>query len=94
MGEIAKFPYIFYKTSTDKELYAVPGDYLIPLGKDTTGIPYCALGLMQIPSNIPYLIFGDSLMRNYFFAYDKNTEKIGWGKPNTAKKTATTFLTS
>ena len=31
------------------------------------------------------MLFGDSLMRNYFVAYDKTTGKVGFSKPESTK---------
>ena len=51
---------------------------------------YCMLGAMTSPLSpieMPMMIFGDSFMRNYFVAYDKNNKKVGFSaaeNPGTA----------
>ena len=52
---------------------------------------YCCLGAMTSPLpaiEMPMMIFGDSFMRNYFVAYDKNNKKIGF---STAENPGTTY---
>lgn len=41
------------------------------------------LGVMADPdlgAELPFMIFGDSFMRNYFVAYDKDNHKIGFSE--------------
>ena len=41
---------------------------------------YCALGIDKTSKDTDMMIFGDSVMRNYFVAYDKKNDKIGFSK--------------
>ena len=47
---------------------------------------YCALGVQSNGGlGIDLMIFGDSLMRNYFVAYDKSNSKVGFSAPESQK---------
>ena len=43
------------------------------------------------PIEMPMMIFGDSFMRNYLVAYDKNNKKVGFSAAENPGK-ATKFL--
>lgn len=43
---------------------------------------YCALGIDKTSKDIDMMIFGDSVMRNYFVAYDKKNDRIGFSQFN------------
>lgn len=56
---------------------------------------YCVLGAMTSPLSpieMPMMIFGDSFMRNYFVAYDKNNKKVGFSKAETPGTAEFKFL--
>ena len=46
---------------------------------------YCALGVQPIGFSMYFMIFGDSLMRNYFVAYDKSNSQVGFSAPESQK---------
>eukprot|EP00828_Plagiopyla_frontata_P026311 TRINITY_DN343_c0_g2_i3.p1 TRINITY_DN343_c0_g2~~TRINITY_DN343_c0_g2_i3.p1 ORF type:complete len:362 (-),score=46.06 TRINITY_DN343_c0_g2_i3:1305-2390(-) len=70
------YPTIWFQG--DLTYIAVHSDYLINLQGG-----YCALGIQsQVGLGIAFMIFGDSLMRNYFVAYDKSSNKVGFSVPN------------
>ena len=47
---------------------------------------YCVLGIESNEGlGMDLMIFGDSLMRNYFVAYDKSISKVGFSAPESLK---------
>lgn len=47
---------------------------------------YCCLGIDDADNyGIGMMIFGDSIMRNYFVAYDKTKSLVGFSKPESLK---------
>ena len=42
---------------------------------------YCVLGVSTNPETwVPFMILGEGMFRNYFVAYDKEDQKIGFSK--------------
>lgn len=41
---------------------------------------YCALGVDKSDKSDDMMIFGDSVMRNYFVAYDKKNNRVGFSQ--------------
>eukprot|EP00828_Plagiopyla_frontata_P045384 TRINITY_DN774_c0_g1_i2.p1 TRINITY_DN774_c0_g1~~TRINITY_DN774_c0_g1_i2.p1 ORF type:complete len:357 (+),score=42.77 TRINITY_DN774_c0_g1_i2:2-1072(+) len=71
----AAYPSITFVSST-MNFTAVSSDYMIKLQGG-----YCILGVQTNSLAQNYMTFGDSLMRNYFVAYDKTNNKIGFSSP-------------
>jgi len=59
-------------TNNGVQLYAIPLDYMVELSGTQ-----CALGV-DVFEEMGMMIFGDSIMRNYFVAYDKTQSRIGF----------------
>lgn len=53
---------------------AIPNDYMLPLQGG-----YCVLSIDTNPETwVPFMVFGEAMFRNYFVAYDKTNQRIGF----------------
>ena len=81
-ADIAEYPSFHITLESGYQLEMKNIDYLLKGDVRAKGDPSLTCLAVRGTGKGGYFIFGDTLMRNYYLVFDREQERIGWGKVN------------